>query len=264
MDYQNIKSQSPKSPFTGIVNILARIWAVWGILIFVITMLLFLPPFLLFSYFRSDPQKTHNFVRFARVWMSVFLTLIGCPLRIRGKEKFKKGATYIVVCNHNSLIDVPVTFPFIPGGNKTIGKASFARTPLFGMIYRTGTVLIDRKSETSRRESFTKMKEVLEMGLHMCIYPEGTRNKTPDPLKSFHDGAFRLAIVTGKAIVPAIIFNSRSIMPANKTFFLWPRRLDMHFLDPISVHPGDDAESLKQRVFRVMWDYYSAPPHKIY
>src|ERR1700733_6542947 len=172
-------------------NIFGRIWAVWGIILFIVTMLIFMIPFLLFSYFRADPRKTNNFVRFARVWMGVFLTLAGCPLRITGKEKFRKGQTYIVVCNHNSLIDVPVTFPHIPGGNKTIAKASFAKTPIFGLIYRAGSILVDRNSEASRRESFTKMKEVLDMGLHMCIYPEGTRNKSGQPLKAFHDGAFR-------------------------------------------------------------------------
>src|SRR5450432_659061 len=87
-------------------NFFGRIWAVWGILLFVVTMLIFFIPFLLFSYFRDDPKKTNNFIRFARVWMGVFLTGIGCPLNIRGKEKFRKGETYIVVCNHNSLIDV--------------------------------------------------------------------------------------------------------------------------------------------------------------
>ncbi len=239
-------------------NIFGRIWAVWGILLFVSTMLVFFIPFLLFSYFRSDPVKTKNFTRFSRVWMAVFLTGVGCPLRIRGKEKFRKGETYIVVCNHNSLMDVPVTSPGIPGGNKTIAKASFAKTPLFGMLYRTGSILVDRKSETSRRDSFARMRGVLDMGLHMCIYPEGTRNKTPDPLKAFHDGAFRLALVTGRPIVPAVIFGSRAAMPANKTFFLWPHRLTMHFLDPVALQPADTLESLKQRVFKLMWDYYAA------
>src|SRR5450631_1350605 len=225
-----------------ISEIFGRIWAVWGIILFVATMFIFLIPFLLFCYFLKDPKKTDRFVIFSRVWMTVFLTGIGCPLRIRGKEKFRKGQAYIVVCNHNSLIDVPVTTPFIPGGNKTIAKTSFAKVPLFGLMYRTGSVLVDRKSETSRRESFGKMKEVLDLGLHMCLYPEGTRNKTGDPLKSFHDGAFRLALITGKAIVPAVILNSRKIMPANKTFFLWPHRLSMHFLDPVAPRPEDSVE----------------------
>ena len=143
--------------------------------------------------FSERSKKTNRFIRFSRVWMDIFLALVGCPLTIRGREYFKKGKTYIVVCNHNSLIDVPVSSPGIPGGNKTIAKAEMAKIPLFGLIYQTGSMLVDRKNETSRRDSFTKMKEVLDMGLHMCIYPEGTRN-TFEPIKSFHDGAFRLAV----------------------------------------------------------------------
>src|SRR5882724_3873678 len=239
-------------------DIFGRIWAVWGILLFVSTMLVFLIPFLLFCYFLKDPVKTSRFNRFSRAWMAVFLTGIGCPLRIRGKEKFQKGQTYIVVCNHNSLMDVPISSPGIPAGNKTIAKTSFAKVPIFGLMYSTGSVLVDRNSETSRRESFNKMKEVLEMGLHMCLYPEGTRNKTGDPLKSFHDGAFRLAISTGKAIIPAVIFNTRKVLPVQKPFFLRPLPLYMHFLDPILIQPGDSVESLKQKVFRIMWDYYTA------
>jgi 1-acyl-sn-glycerol-3-phosphate acyltransferase len=241
-------------------NILGRIWAVWVILIFVLTMLVFMIPFLLFCYFRKDPAKTNWFTRNSRIWMGVFLPLAGCPLRIKGREKFVHGTTYIVVCNHNGLIDVPVTSPGIPGGNKTIAKIEIAKTPLFGMMYRTGSILVDRKSEASRRDSFVKMKEALDMGLHMCIYPEGTRNKTPEPLKSFHDGAFRLSLSTGKEIMPAIIFHSRTIMPADKPFYFRPHRLQMDFLDPIAPAKEDTVESLKQKVFVMMREYYLQGP----
>jgi 1-acyl-sn-glycerol-3-phosphate acyltransferase len=190
--------------------------------------------------------------------MGVFLALIGCPLKIRGKQHFRKGETYIVVCNHNSLIDVPASSPGIPGGNKTIAKIEMSRVPVFGMIYKTGAVLVDRKSEASRRDSFGKMKDVLNMGLHMCIYPEGTRNKTNQPLKSFHDGAFRLALSTRKEIVPALIFNSKRALPINYSFLLLPHRLSMHFLEPVAIQETDTAESLKQRVFDIMSQYYAA------
>lgn len=243
---------------SGIWNVLGPLCAVWAALLFIATMLLFLLPFLLFCFFRKDPQKTTNFNIASRLWMSVWLPLSGCPLRIKGKEKFVKGQTYIVTCNHNALMDVPVTTPGIPGGNKTIAKIEMAKIPLFGLMYRTGSVLVDRKSETSRRDSFTKMKEALDMGLHMCIYPEGTRNKTQDPLKSFHDGAFRLALSTGKAIIPAIVFNSRKVMPPEKTFYFRPHRLALHFLDPVTPQPEETVESYKQRVFVIMWDYYVA------
>jgi 1-acyl-sn-glycerol-3-phosphate acyltransferase len=158
-----------------IKEIPGRIFAIWGLLLFVITMLIFLIPFLLFSYFQSDPLKNIRFISMSRVWMKVYLTLIGCPLKVTGKENFRKGESYIVICNHNSFMDVPITSPAIPGGNKTIAKAGLAKTPIFGLMYKTGSILVDRKSETSRKESFAKMKQVLDMGLHMCIYPEGTR-----------------------------------------------------------------------------------------
>jgi 1-acyl-sn-glycerol-3-phosphate acyltransferase len=234
-----------------------RLWALWVMVLFIVTMLVFMVPFLLFSYFRKDPQKTSTFIRLARVWMNVFMPLAGCPLRVKGKEHFQKGQTYVVVCNHNALIDVPVSTPAIPGGNKTIAKIEMARIPVFGTFYRTGSVLVDRKDENSRRESFTKMKAVLDMGLHMCLYPEGTRNKTDQPLKEFHNGAFRLALQTGKAIIPAIIFNTRRIMPAGKIFYFHPHRLAMHFLQPIAPAPDDTVETLKQKVFDVMWEYYT-------
>ncbi|MBS1916091.1 MAG: 1-acyl-sn-glycerol-3-phosphate acyltransferase [Bacteroidetes bacterium] len=243
----------------GIIGeIFGRIWAVWALLLFVSTLIIFLIPFLLFSYFRSDPAKTKIFIKLARVWMDLFLTLSGCPVSVKGKSNFKKGETYIVVCNHNSFMDIPVSSTRIPGGNKTIAKIELSRIPVFGLLYKTGSVLVDRKSETSRRDSFTKMKDVLNMGLHMCIYPEGTRNKTGQPIKSFHDGAFRLAIASGKKIMPAVIFNSRKAMPFQRTFFLLPYQLRVHFLEPISPQPSDDVESLKQKVFAVMSEYYSS------
>jgi 1-acyl-sn-glycerol-3-phosphate acyltransferase len=239
-----------------IKNILGRIFAVWGIIWFVITMLVFYIPFTIMYYFLKEPQRTFTFIASSRIWMGIYLPLVGCPLRVKGKEHFEKGKNYIVLCNHNSLIDVPVSSPGIPGGNKTIAKIEMAKIPLFGMIYRMGSVLVDRKSEASRRESFTKMKAVLDMGLHMCIYPEGTRNKTDQPLKEFHDGAFKLAIETQKTIIPAVLFNTRKVLPASKKFFFWPNRLQMDFLSPIVVKQAHTIESLKREVFEVMSSYY--------
>jgi len=236
-------------------NIFGRIWAVWALLLFSITLLFVVIPIWL-SGFIQDPRGTEIFRRVSRLWMNIFLTGIGCPLKVKGKENFKKGETYIVACNHKSLMDVPISTPYIPGPNKTIAKKEFAKVPLFGLIYKRGSVLVDRNSDESRRKSFEDMKAVLQQGVHMCIYPEGTRNKTGNPLKSFYDGAFKLASATGTAIVPALIFNTEKVLPNNKKFFVWPHRLSIHFLPPIAVTRNRDAASLREQVFKVMWDYY--------
>lgn len=188
--------------------------------------------------------------------MAFYLFMIGCPLTVIGRKNFKKGENYIVLCNHNALMDIPVSSPSIPGGNKTIAKIEMAKVPVFGYIYKTGSVLVDRSSDTSRKESYNKMKQVLSMGLHMCIYPEGTRNKTDQPLKSFHGGAFKLAIETGKSIIPGIIFNTKKVLPFDKPYQVIPHSLEIHFLAPIPLLPEETTESLQARVFEIMTNYY--------
>ena len=181
---------------TIIKNILARIITLWATILFIGTMLIVFIPMLLVGLW-PEPKRTKLFHRISQVWMAIFLTLTGVWIVRKGKKHFKKGEQYVVICNHNTLMDVPVTTPWIPVANKSIAKIEMSRIPLFGIIYKRGAVLVDRKSDESRKASYNKMKEVLNIGLNMCVYPEGTRNKTKDPLQPFHSGAFRLAVDTG-------------------------------------------------------------------
>ena len=237
-----------------IKNILGALWAVWGIITFSATLLVIIIPVCL-TFLIKEPTGTEVYRQITKVWMNVWLALILSPLKVVGKENFKKGRNYVVVSNHNSLMDVPVTTPYVPGANKTIGKKSFTKAPVFGWVYIRGTVLVDRNSDASRRKSFEDMKKVLAQGLHMVIYPEGTRNRSSDPLKSFHDGAFKLAIASKKEIIPTLIFYTRTVLPPEKTFFMRPHRLEMHFLPAVSYENLTSRE-LKEKVFKIMWDYY--------
>lgn len=187
--------------------------------------------------------------------MNCWLFLIGCPLKVNGKENFAKGQSYIVVFNHNAFLDVPLSAPYVPGANKTIAKASFAKIPLFGLFYSKGSVLVDRKNERSRMKSYDQMKKVLANGMHMCIYPEGTRNRTNEPIKQFYDGAFKLAVDTKKDIIPCVITGTKKAMPINKSFYLLPTKLCMEFMPPVSSK-DISAKDLKEKVYRLMKDQY--------
>ena len=237
-------------------NIFARIWAFWGIVSFVATFLIIFIPSMI-TYLLPDPKGSAVFIKIAKLWMNVWLLLVGCPVKVTGKNNFAKDTAYIVTCNHNSLLDVPLSSPFIPGANKTIAKKSFAKIPLFGWFYIKGSVLVDRNSDASRRKSFEAMKQVLKKGMHMCIYPEGTRNRSNEPLKKFYDGAFKLAVESNTAIIPALIINTKKALPANKPFYFLPHKLEMHFLEPITTD-GNNVDQLKEKVFTVMKDYYSS------
>jgi 1-acyl-sn-glycerol-3-phosphate acyltransferase len=239
-------------------KIASVVMAFWALMTFALTFLIVFIPSML-TWLIPDPLGQRLFMRIARTWMSSWLHLTGCPILVKGRTVFENRTTYIVTFNHNSLMDVPLSCPFIPGPNKTIAKTSFTRIPLFGLYYRKGAVLVDRKSEESRRRSYEKMKKVLRRGMHMSVYPEGTRNRTGAPLKKFHDGAFRLAVETGHSVIPAVIFHTDKVLPAGAGFSFHPHRLVVQFLPPVSP-AGKTVEVLREEVFQIMWNCYTSSP----
>jgi 1-acyl-sn-glycerol-3-phosphate acyltransferase len=242
-----------------IKNILGTLYLVYFLLLFIVTMLVVIVPIWIISYMK-EPKRSKYLHPVFGAWMGTFMPLAGCPVIRKGKEHFKKGENYVVVTNHNSFVDVPVSSPWIPGPNKTLAKIEMSRTPLFGLIYKTGSILVDRKSAESRRESFTQMQRMLDMGIHLCLYPEGTRNKTGKPMQPFFDGAFITAIKAQKPIMPALIFNTGKILPHNKKFWARPMPVHFHFLPPISTAglTLKDTVPLKDTVYQIMEQYYTA------
>lgn len=235
-----------------IKNIFARIWAIWGLLSFLTTFLIIFLPSMCCYLFKDEKMGQAYFIGVSKIWMRSWLFLIGCPLKINGREYFVKGNNYIVVFNHNTFLDVPLSSPFVPGPNKTIAKASFAAIPIFGQFYKRGAVLVDRKNEKSRTKSYETMKMVLKTGIHMCIYPEGTRNRSNELLKPFYDGAFKLSIDSKKEIIPCIIKGTKEAMPIHKFLYLLPTKLSMQFLPPIASE-NISAKELNKKVFDIMW-----------
>jgi 1-acyl-sn-glycerol-3-phosphate acyltransferase len=246
--------KAPGQRISPVKLVLGRVYCTWAALLFIATMLVALVPIWLALKLAQEPRRSILVHRVYKVWMSIFLPLIFCPVRRRGQQHFASGQNYVVVCNHNSFMDVPVTSPYIPGANKTLAKIEIARVPLFGIIYTAGAVLVDRKSERSRHDSFSRMEQALAQGLHLCLYPEGTRNKGGALLQPFHKGAFVTAIKMQKPIMPAVLSNTARILPSKPVFWAWPRTIEFQFLPPVStvgLTQGDVGE-LKERVHKMM------------
>lgn len=240
-------------------NIAGHIYAIYALLLFAATVLIVFIPIWLISLLK-EPSRAKALHKVFRLWMGVYMPLIFCPVIRKGKHHFKKGENYVVVINHNSLMDIPVSSPWIPGPNKTLAKVEMAKTPLFGIIYTAGSILVDRKKEGSRRESFARMQETLDLGIHLCLYPEGTRNKTAQPMQPFFDGAFITAIKAQKPVMPGIIFNTGTILPHNRKAWARPMPVHIHFLEPIPTTglTMNDVGALKTRVHQLMETYYIA------
>ena len=239
----------------GLTRLIAgRMWAAWAAVWFIGTLLIFVWPILL-TWLIPEPRGVRSFQVISRLWMNLFLYGVGCPIKVYGKQNYDPNQNYVVCANHTSLMDVPLLTPFFPGPNKTIAKKSMSKIPVFGWVYTRGSVLVDRKSDGSRKKSLLDMRKVLlEDNLNMAIYPEGTRNRTGDPLKSFYDGAFRLAADCKKDIIPVIMFGTNKALPAGSGFFLWPSKLKMHVLPPVK-HAGKTMETLREETKSVMWTF---------
>jgi 1-acyl-sn-glycerol-3-phosphate acyltransferase len=241
---------------TFLKNIFARVWALWALFSFIITFLIIIGPSMLSYLYKDEKEGQIFFIKVSKIWIDVWLFLIGCSLKVVGLENFEKDKNYVVVFNHNAFLDVPLSAPHVPGGNKTIAKDSFAKIPVFSWFYNRGGVMINRKDEKSRIRSFEAMKQVLKKGMHMCLYPEGTRNRTDKPLKEFFDGAFKLAIDADKKIIPCILLGTKKAMPINKIMYLLPTRLKMIFLPAVSSK-DIDAKSLNKKVYDLMYDVFT-------
>jgi 1-acyl-sn-glycerol-3-phosphate acyltransferase len=236
---------------TFLKNIFARIWAFWGLISFVVTFLIIIGPSMLSHLYKDEKEGQDFFIKVSKIWIDIWLWLIGCPLKVMGRENFENNKNYIVVYNHNAFLDVPLSAPYVPGGNKTIAKDSFLKIPMFAWFYKRGGIMVNRKDEKSRVRSYDAMKQTLQKGMHMCLYPEGTRNRTDQPLKAFYDGAFKLAVDTKKEIIACVILGTKKAMPIHKTFYLLPTKLKMIFLPPVSSE-NIDAKSLNKKIHDMM------------
>ena len=86
------------------------------------------------------------------------------------------------------------------------------------------------------------MKSVSALGLHMCIYPEGTgTNRSAIEIVSY--GAFRLAVETGKSIIPGIIFNTKKVLPNDMPYAVVPHPLRLDSLNLFSVSRDSPASA---------------------
>ena len=156
--------------------------------------------------------------------------------------------------NHKSYLDAAVLVETIRQPFRPLGKVEISKVPIFGFIYKACVVMVDRNDADNRAKSLRQLKSVLKKGISIMIFPEGTFNETDQPMKSFYDGAFRMAIETQTPIQPILFLDSYKRMPHESMFSLNPGPCRSLFLEPIPVDGLTlaDAKSLKEKVFKIM------------
>ena len=171
------------------------------------------------------------------------------------KGKLEKNQSYVVVANHISFLDIHAIAIGMPVGFLALSKVENKKLPIFGPLIRPGIITVDRSSPDSRETSLKAMRKVIERGISILVFPEGSRNKKLDqPLRDkFYDGAFRIAIEQQIPIAPMVITGNRRCMPPGILLFK-PGTVGIHLLDPIPTTGLDieDLDQIKQQVYDLM------------
>ncbi|MDI9357653.1 MAG: lysophospholipid acyltransferase family protein [Phycisphaerales bacterium] len=190
-------------------------------------------------------------------WIKLFLLLTGCRFVIRGQEYLQEDKAYIFTINHNSFMDIVVSYPFLPcRANKFLSKDSLEKLPLLGFIIGLATISINRKDKISKATSILKLKRCLMDGVSVAIFPEGTRNRSGLGMLPFQNGAFLLAKETEMTIVPVVLVNTQHILPVEPPCFFQPGTIELHILEPVAVTPHTNLSELRTQVFNSMKQCY--------
>ncbi|MCB0739848.1 MAG: 1-acyl-sn-glycerol-3-phosphate acyltransferase, partial [Chitinophagaceae bacterium] len=133
-------------------------------------------------------------------------------------------------------------------------KVEMSKVPVFGFIYRKAIVTVNRNSPKDRTKSLLLLRSILRKGISVLVFPEGTFNMTTKPLKSFYDGAFRLAIETQTPVKPVLFLDAYRRMSYKSLFSLTPGICRILYLDEISVDGFSmkEIQALKEKVYEKM------------
>jgi 1-acyl-sn-glycerol-3-phosphate acyltransferase len=137
----------------------------------------------------------------------------GIKIEISGKENIPSGRSCIFMSNHVSNLDPPVELPLLPGRSSVLLKKELMGIPILGRAMRMAKfVPVERGSRRdAAKASVEAAAEALRSGLHIIVYPEGTRS--PDGrLSAFKKGPFFLALETQAPIVPIAVSGTQTMM----------------------------------------------------
>jgi 1-acyl-sn-glycerol-3-phosphate acyltransferase len=142
-------------------------------------------------------------IRWSSIWRIV----------VTGQEHLVKGKHYIVVANHQSMLDILAVCAGLPVNFKFLAKRELFQIPFMGWaMAAAGYIPVDRASHRSGREAMQRITRKLNKGVSVLLFPEGTRS--PDgKIHAFKMGAFKLARDNKVEILPVVVDGTGQALP---------------------------------------------------
>ena len=172
--------------------------------------------------------------------------------KISGLENVDKNKPYVIVINHNSMVDI-IALYFVRLNFRWVSKQEVFRMPYIGpMLWMHGDIAIKRgRAAESMAKVIRDGKMWLDRGVSVAIFPEGTRSKDGE-IHRFKGGAFALAKEAGVEILPVVMDGTTEVFKPKSIFFNWKHQLTLKVLPPISAEkvlatePSDMAKEVQE------------------
>lgn len=211
-------------------------------------------PFAIIASFFGRIKGGNMVMRLCMLWADLWFLLIFIWHKKIYESPHDKKKSYIFISNHISYLDAAILVKAYRQPFRPLGKVEMSKIPVFGFIYRNAIVTVDRSSTANRANSVRVLKSLINKGISVLVFPEGTFNMTTQPLKEFYDGVFRVAIETQTPIKPVLFLDAYRRMPYESLFCMTPGRSRIVYLDeiPVAGYTSTNVEKLKQKVYAVM------------
>lgn len=235
------------------MRVLKFIYSVYAFVTFVAIMLVIFP-FALVAGFFGRIRGGNMMIRLCMLWADLWFPLIFIFHKKRYEVPHNKSKPYIFVSNHISYLDAAIIVKAYRQPFRPLGKVEMSKVPVFGFIYRNAIVTVDRSNASNRANSVRVLKSLINKGISVMVFPEGTFNMGATPLKEFYDGAFRVAIETQTPVKPVLFLDAYRRMPYESLFLMTPGPSRIVYLDEIPVDGLTlrDLGKLKDQVYSIM------------
>jgi 1-acyl-sn-glycerol-3-phosphate acyltransferase len=190
-------------------------------------------------------------------WADRILSLVGVTCQVINPYHVtpKLGKPTIIMCNHSSLYDIPISLKAFPNHSiRMLAKKELARIPIMGNGMTAAEFpFIDRKNRHQAMKDLAYTQKLMESGIVIWVAPEGTRSKD-GMLANFKKGIFLTAIAANATIIPIGIRGAYHILPARTIQFNLNQLAEIHIGQPIeaSHYLPDEKQSLIDTVYHAI------------
>lgn len=185
-------------------------------------------------------------------WASLYTWIMpSWRIRVEGREKVRRNATYMIVMNHQSQLDILVAFRLFVH-YKWVSKIEIFKVPLIGWNMILNRYVKLKRGDKESIEQMMKDCEVrLAEGSSVFFFPEGTRSFDGN-IKSFKLGAFQLAHKMKVPILPIVVSGTNKALPKYSMNFHGTQKILIRVFDEIPYESYKDksveetAETVRQ------------------